>query len=578
MLGRILDDVRENLRQEERRLLGELRVLVVRLEAPAENQKALARSIAQLDELFLLVAVGEFNAGKSTVLNAFLGERVLEEGVTPTTSRIGLVRHGPGRGRAPSGGDFEVITVPLEVLREINVVDTPGTNAVLRGHEALTREFVPRADLVVFVTSADRPFTESERAFLESIRAWGKKVVVALNKVDILETPEDVNAVVEFIKEKVLALVGFRPSVFAVSARVALRAKTEGNPALLQKSGFPALEQFVTDTLHEVVRLRLKLLNPLEVGLRVLGDAERAMEERLVLLEVDAAEVEETTGQLLKHRQELGKDVRLRLGAVDKALSELEQRGLAFLGENMRLYRAQSLLSREEMQADFERQVLADLPRVVERRVDEITELVGTREAQHAQGILGRVERRAALHAGKVPTPASKEFAFDRARLQKEIRRETSRALDSHDPRRDLLLLARGGRSAVLSTALLLVGALIVGTAGALLATGTALRVAVPLVAAALAALGLGLLPARRERVRTALRAKVAALREKIAAALASSFDRELEQSRQRLVEAMSPYSQFVRSEAERLAGLRRELDTHRQGLEALRARIESLR
>ena len=152
MLARILDDVRANLRHEERRLLGELRVLVVRLDAPAENQKALARSIAQLDELFLLVVVGEFNAGKSTAINALLGEKVLEDGVTPTTSRIGLLRHGPGRGRAPSGGDFEVITLPLEILREINIVDTPGTNAVLRGHEALTREFVPRSDLVVFVT------------------------------------------------------------------------------------------------------------------------------------------------------------------------------------------------------------------------------------------------------------------------------------------------------------------------------------------------------------------------------------------------------------------------------------------
>ena len=69
-----------------------------------------------------------------------------------------------------------MITAPVEMLREINIVDTPGTNAVRREHEALTREFVPRSDLVLFITSADRPFTESERAFLQSIREWGKKV------------------------------------------------------------------------------------------------------------------------------------------------------------------------------------------------------------------------------------------------------------------------------------------------------------------------------------------------------------------------------------------------------------------
>ena len=81
-----------------------------------------------------------------------------------------------------------VVTAPVELLRDLNIVDTPGTNAIHREHERLTREFVPRADLVLFVTSADRPFTESERAFLESIRDWGKKIVVVVNKADIFET------------------------------------------------------------------------------------------------------------------------------------------------------------------------------------------------------------------------------------------------------------------------------------------------------------------------------------------------------------------------------------------------------
>ena len=62
--------------------------------------------------------------------------------------------------------------------------DTPGTNAIHREHERLTREFVPRSDLVLFVTSADRPFTESERGFLQGIRDWGKKIVVVVNKMD----------------------------------------------------------------------------------------------------------------------------------------------------------------------------------------------------------------------------------------------------------------------------------------------------------------------------------------------------------------------------------------------------------
>jgi predicted GTPase len=80
-----------------------------------------------------------------------------------------------------------VFTHPTDWLRDINLVDTPGTNAVVQRHQELTEEFVPRSDLVLFVTSADRPFSESERAFMECIRSWGKKVIVVVNKIDILE-------------------------------------------------------------------------------------------------------------------------------------------------------------------------------------------------------------------------------------------------------------------------------------------------------------------------------------------------------------------------------------------------------
>src|SRR5918994_1764647 len=192
MFASILDARQQALLAEERRLLGELQVVLARADLVAADQEALARSIAQLDELFLIVVVGEFNAGKSAFINALLGERVLEEGVTPTTTRIGLLKHGPAVHREATESGLDVITAPVEMLREINIVDTPGTNAVLREHEALTREFVPRSDLVLFITSADRPFTESERAFLQSIREWGKKVIVVVNKVDILESEDEV--------------------------------------------------------------------------------------------------------------------------------------------------------------------------------------------------------------------------------------------------------------------------------------------------------------------------------------------------------------------------------------------------
>src|SRR5436309_10554387 len=209
MLRRILDQKQEVLLTEERRLLGELAVTLARFDAAGDDQAALERSVRQLDELFLLVVAGEFNAGKSAFINALLGSRVLEEGVTPTTTRVQILKHGPEVARTTAEAALDVVTAPVDLLQEINIVDTPGTNAIHREHEAITREFVPRSDLVLFVTSADRPFTESERGFLQGIRDWGKKIVIVVNKIDILETPEDVGRVLAFVAENARTLLGF---------------------------------------------------------------------------------------------------------------------------------------------------------------------------------------------------------------------------------------------------------------------------------------------------------------------------------------------------------------------------------
>jgi hypothetical protein len=71
----------------------------------------------------------------------------------------------------------------VAIGRDLSIVDTPGTNAIDRTHESLTRDYIPRSDLILFLTSAERPLSESERLLLEGISAWGKKTVLVVNKV-----------------------------------------------------------------------------------------------------------------------------------------------------------------------------------------------------------------------------------------------------------------------------------------------------------------------------------------------------------------------------------------------------------
>ncbi len=163
------------LLQKERNALDETYSVLSRFPLEDGSITKLKQAIAQLDELFLIVIVGEFNAGKSAVINALLGAEILEEGVTPTTASVKLLRYGEQIGEQVIDDGFTVVNFPLDLLKEVNFVDSPGTNALNREHERLTMDFVPRSDHVLFISSADRPMTESERQFLQSIIGWGGK-------------------------------------------------------------------------------------------------------------------------------------------------------------------------------------------------------------------------------------------------------------------------------------------------------------------------------------------------------------------------------------------------------------------
>src|SRR5918995_1173548 len=191
---------------------------------------------------------------------------------------------------------------PNDFLREVAIVDTPGTNAIIRHHEELSRGFVPRSDLVLFVTSSDRPFTESEREYLELIQDWGKKIVLVVNKVDLLRGEEDRDQVRHFVEEGVNSMLGLKPPIFFVSAYLARKAKLAGpgveSDALMRASGFEALERYVRDLLDEEGRVRLKLESPLGVVEELVRRYGLAVNERMSLLEDDFKMSENVESQL----------------------------------------------------------------------------------------------------------------------------------------------------------------------------------------------------------------------------------------------------------------------------------------
>jgi len=575
---RILNQHQEDILKRERQLLNDLRVNLVQFGAAPEDDETLGDSIRQLDELFLLVIVGEFNAGKSAFINALLGQRLLKEGVTPTTTQINILRYGTTQDRVALSEYQHVVTLPVDWLAEISIVDTPGTNAIIRAHEAITSQFVPRSDLVLFITSADRPFTESERAFLERIRDWGKKVVIVINKIDILQSDEDLAQVEHFVAENGKMLLGLTPEIFPVSSRLALKAKLGEGDGLWEQSRFEPLERYIHDTLDERGRLQLKFLNPLGVGMHLVDQYSNVTASRLDLLKEDFTMLTDVDAQLALYKEDMGRDFNFRMADIENILFEMEQRGVDFFDETFRIARVFDLLSKDRIRHEFEVKVVADVPQRIERKVNELIDWLVDSDLRQWQAVNDHLaERRRAHQERIVGDHAIGSFNYDRERLMDAVGREAHRVVETYDKSAEAQAIADGAQQAVAASAALGVGAVGLGTIITILATTVAADVTGILMASLIAALGLFIIPARRKTAKNELRQKVAELRDSLVRSLRSQFEREIERSLNRINEAIAPYTRFVRAERGKLTEMQTSLSGVKSELERLKAEVEEL-
>ena len=584
-MRRLLSVQEDKILRQERAVLESLQIALTRLDAGDDDLALLKNSLEQLEEMFLLVVVGEFNAGKSALINALMGDRYLTEGVIPTTSQLFLVRYGETVSRTVSHDDIAVVHLPVEWLREVNLVDTPGTNAVIRSHEQITEHFVPRSDLVLFVTSADRPFSESERAFLERIRRWGKKIVIVVNKMDMLQNEEERGQVLAYVGENARQLVGSDPRIFPVSARLALEAKqqerTSRTPLAAQekwgRSQFGALEEYILARLDKQERVRLKLENPLGIALNLVESYRQVIDDRQSLLKGDFQTLDTIDEQLDAYETDMRRDFQYQSDRVDNVLYEMAERGDKFFDENLRVTRILELINSERLRGEFERKVLADTSRQIEQHVGELIDWMVEKDYRQWQGVIDYINQRASQHTNRMVGKVSGEFDFSRQTLLKSVGRSAREVVDSYDREAETSKLAQEVQRAIVQTAAVEVGAIGLGALLVVVLQTTLLDVTGVLGAGAVAALGLYVLPYRRSKVKDGMRTHINDLRQRLDVALTRQFEAELTQSVQRIREAIAPYTRFVRVEREKLGVLADTLRDADQQLRQLQHDVQGL-
>jgi len=237
---------------------------------------------SKLDAPFTFVIVGEVKSGKSSFINALLDtdKEICKVAPMPMTDTIQQIVYGPEERTEVINPYLKKIYQPVEILKEIAIVDTPGTNTIVEHHQEITEKFIPYSDLIVFVFEAKNPYRQSSWEFFDYINAeWHRKIIFVLQQKDLLpESDLKINfeGVIEHAKKKGL----HDPKVFSVSAKLEIEHYKD-------ISGFKEIRMYIDQNITGGKAPELKFNNNITTLLTISEKLDNSLKPRIRQYEVD---------------------------------------------------------------------------------------------------------------------------------------------------------------------------------------------------------------------------------------------------------------------------------------------------
>lgn len=288
--------------------------------------------LERIHDPFLFVIVGEVKAGKSSFINALLGteEEICKVAASPMTDTIQQIVYGESISETSINPYLKRITHPEEILKEIAIVDTPGTNTIVDHHQEITERFIPHADLIVFVFEAKNPYRQSSWEFFDYINEdWRKKIIFVLQQKDLMEEADlitNLHGVTDNAKQKGITV----PNVFAVSAKMELEGISE--------SGFDKLKNYIQSEITGGKAPYLKLQNNANTANNINGKIAHSLELRTTQFNLDKEfrdDIKETLEtQKLKTEKQIDFLVENLLASYDRITQKMYNdlgEGLSFI-------------------------------------------------------------------------------------------------------------------------------------------------------------------------------------------------------------------------------------------------------
>ncbi len=420
-----LDGTLAALRESEVRLLTDIGATLADVGASAQEDRQRLLDVAQdLREMFyLVVVIGEFNAGKSTFINALLGDSLLPMGITPTTEVIELIRYAeqPNRKPVTRADGIREWAHPNTGAAGVALVDTPGVGSVFQKHEKTAKSFLHRSDLVIFVVSAKRAFAETERLYLELAKNYGKKVLLVVNQTDLLQ-PAELTEVRRFIERQVDEMLNMRPLLFMVSAKEALNAAKSGSPIIGDPGGMEGLRAHLRGVLAETPPAKQKLVAQLAMAERLLNDCHATVQKNAALVTADTTKVKEVQRELEQQSLGLQSQMKAARAELDAVFDGMRQRGMAFIDQNLSVRKVGRTAKAEVLQAEFQEVVIGRALRDVGEATNGYINAVVDSSRLYWRSVVERLNQLRDLLDQEVTALDAGVYAEQREALQEAIK------------------------------------------------------------------------------------------------------------------------------------------------------------
>ncbi len=343
----------EAIREREYALITDMLDILPRIDNIDEQRIGQVRdAMFHADHPYLMVLVGPFSSGKSSIINALLGEEdFLRIGPVPTTDRISILRWGEDAQNMGTAGGADTVFYPSPLLRKVSFVDTPGLESIFKDHEETTRKFLHRADVVVLVMLATQAMTQRNLEYLKTFKEYGKKVIIMISQSDLIND-EERETVREYVANQSKDKLGFEPEVWLVSAKKGLEAREGGvlNEELWKESGLYKIEDYINKQLGDADRLRQKLQTPLQIVQTVHDGALQAVRSNQTTFDRYRNITDNIDGQLVSQKHHQEKTVRDINAEVEACFRKTGERSADAILEIFQFSRAFTSLGRGMME------------------------------------------------------------------------------------------------------------------------------------------------------------------------------------------------------------------------------------